>query len=57
MAGSFLRNFFAYLRLQLQGEVAMGERKVKRGGVKYRGMVGTAAGIVKEEVGAGAVSL
>ena len=29
----------------------MGERKVKRGGVKYRGMVSTAAGIAKEEVG------
>ena len=37
-------------RLQLQGEVAVGERKVRRGGIKYRGMMSTAAGIAKEEV-------
>jgi len=36
-------------RLQLQGEVAVGERKAKRGGIKYRGMMSTAAGIAKEE--------
>ena len=40
----------ATLRLQLQGEVAVGERKAKRGGIKYRGMMSTAAGIAKEEV-------
>ena len=34
----------------LQGEVAVGERKTKRGGIKYRGMISTAAGIAKEEV-------
>ena len=38
----------------LQGEVAVGERKTKRGGIKYRGMISTAAGIAKEEVHVGA---
>ena len=38
----------------LQGEVAVGERKTKRGGIKYRGMISTAAGIAKEEVSIGA---
>ena len=38
----------------LQGEVAVGERKTKRGGIKYRGMISTAAGIAKEEASIGA---
>ena len=48
----FMVNWIAIatLRLQLQGEVAVGERKAKRGGIKYRGMMSTAAGIAKEEV-------
>ena len=41
----------------LQGEVAVGERKTKRGGIKYRGMISTAAGIAKEEVSVGNCTL
>ena len=37
-------------RLQLQGEIAAGEKNVKRGDVNYRGMFRTALGIAKEEV-------
>ena len=37
-------------RLQLQGEIAAGEKSVKRGDVNYRGMFRTAIGIAKEEV-------
>jgi len=36
-------------RLQLQGEIAAGEKSVKRGDVNYRGMFRTAIGIAKEE--------